>query len=216
MKIRAEKAALTSLLLVSVFTACRRSPPPVEERPVSWLNPSDQALMDAATAGYQGQEPKGIWLKETDSPTQVMCQDGISSVALYTPLWSAQLMGYNARKRFENAPTLASVTKQRYSSSIFIYYGARRPDDEANLAVSVEGKLYKGVVTSKSQPETISCGEYESPRWSLGMDTSFTGPDALPTSGKGTVIVRRDGMEDTNIDIDFDSIPTSFALPSQQ
>ena len=211
-----------SLFLVLASVACHQSPPAVEEHPavieehpVSWLNPSDQALMDAATAGFQGKDPETLWLKKSDSPTILKCQGDITGVALFTPLRSAQFLGYDNRKHFENAPTLSDLTKKRYSASVYIFYGASRPDDEASVAVSAGGTIFKPKDAHLGTPEVISCGEYLSPMWSLSVEADFGGQDALPTSGKGTLIVRRSGKEDANIDIDFDSIPTSFTAPQQ-
>jgi hypothetical protein len=198
-----------SLLMSVVLASCHQS-----QQPVSWLNPSDQELLKAASAGFQGKEPEPLRLKSYDASQR--CLGGVRSVDLYTPLWRAQADGYYAMKHFDKAPTLADVAGERYSASIAIDYEADSPNDEAIVVVSSgEGAIYKPATTSALNPDTTSCGE-TSPyaAWSLGVDASFKGPNALPATGKGTLIVRRRARQDESIDVDFDSIPASSS-PAQ-
>jgi hypothetical protein len=173
-------------------------------------------LLDAATAGFQGKEPEPIWIYKSEVPTFAKCLERVSGAALFTPLWNAQWIGYHKRKEFNPAPTLADTTGTRYSPSIVVYYGSQRPEDEANVAISVGESVFKPTRLKMLRPDTVSCDYGITPiAWSLGVEAQFVGPNALPTSGKGTIIVRRNGKEDMNIDIDFDSIPSSFNIPQQ-
>lgn len=199
------------LILGFGLVACRRS---TEEHPVSWLNPSDQALLDAATAGFQGKDPEPIWIYRSEDPTLAKCLERVSGVALFTPLWNAQWIGYYRRKEFNPAPTLADTTGVRYSPFIVVHYGSQTPQqDEANVAISVGESIFKPAGLTMLKPETVICTTEVTT--GLAVKAQFVGPNALPTSGKGTIIVRRNGKEDVNIDIDFDSIPSSFNIPQQ-
>ena len=195
--------------------ACRHSKPDAEENPVSWQTPSDQSLLDAATAGFQGKEPDSIAIFSSDNPTPVKCEEKVSGVYLHTPLSAIQQLGYDRRKEFGVAPVLGDVTKFRNSAAISFYYGTQSPDEVATLAVSSGGLFYKPKQIEVESRDPISCDSASSLTWGLRVLAHFEGPNTLPSSGKGTIVIRRDGKEDTNIDVDFDSIPTSFITPAQ-
>ena len=209
--------AFAIIFLAALCVGCRHSETTREESPppsASWFNPSHQALTDAVTAGFQGREPEGFKIYQNDDPTFTKCLHKVSAVIVFSPLSAAQRFGYDRRKEFGSAPTLGDVASYGNSASISVYYGASSPDDQASIAVSVGDTLYKPRKTGMSNSEAISCeSETIPPAWSLTIYTVFEGQNALPASGKGRVIVRRNGMEDANFDIDFDSIPSSVSTP---
>ncbi|MHB8655280.1 MAG: hypothetical protein ACYDA9_15525 [Terriglobia bacterium] len=206
-----------SLVLFATVICCgchKQQQPAAKE--ISWLNPGDQALLNAASLGYQGSESDPIVIYDAGKGDESdpgfarslrMCRGEVATVEIDTPLLLAQGYGYSARQKFNPTPSLTELQTLRNKALIIMNYGSKSLTEEAMVAVSMDNVFYKPKSTEDIDPKTFNCEDVTSDRvLSHTVTAIFEGDNALPKTGKGTVIVRRNSIEDSKFDIDFDML----------
>lgn len=197
------RTVVCALVVLSVLGAAQVT----GQTPTStWLNPPDEQILAAAKRGFEGFD---IGLLRLYFKKDRFCQGYIAGILLETPLRAAEQVGRTRRVNSEPLPTAGDLSSVKRRATFYVSYGSMNDSDEVEgVMVKQERRVYRASSIEQLRPQAISCdaGSWKTVYWRHSAVVNFRGADALPTKGKGSLVVRRANRPPEVIDLNFSDV----------